>query len=64
MVACSFRKKYVSGKWSCYDGNWKCTDPCSCKDYDNDKDGNETESIDEDSICDTDEGIDDGINLM
>ena len=61
MVACSGRKKYVSGKCSCYDDNLKCTDACSCKDYGNDKDGNETESFDEDSICDSDEEIDDKI---
>ena len=55
MIACSCRKKCASCKCSCYDGNLKCTDACSYKDCD------ETESFDEDSICDTDEEIDDEI---
>ena len=61
MGACSCRKKCVSGKCSCYNGNLKCTDACSCKDCDNAEDSNETESYGEDSICDTDEEIDDEI---
>ena len=61
MVGCSCRKKCVPSKCSCYDGNLKCTDACSCKDCDNTEDDNETESFDDDSICDTDEEINDEI---
>ena len=53
MVACSCRKKCVSDKRFCYDGNLKYIDSCSCKDCDNAVDDNKAESFDEDNICDT-----------
>ena len=58
MVACCCHKKCVSGKGSSQNGNLKCTDACSGKDCDNAEGDNETESFNEDSICDTDEEID------